>query len=460
MTKKLKEILAKKPEELTDVEKALLIKHRDELSDKQKKKFEKELGEEEDGQDDEDIDDEDDEDDEDEEDEDEDDEGITEGELKKLLDKNINSRADAIADRLVDKFFKGAKKERAKILEKGLTKEEKQKKADDVTREFMKALLAGDTARAKAMTTSTSGASPDDSKAGITIPTELLSEVLRFIPDYGICRREMRYLPFGGPGNTRDITALAASVRVFWTGEGAKKKSIQPTFAPVVQTLKKLAAICPMTEEILEDTLIPLNSLLGELFAEAIGIEEDYQFLAGVGSPWTGVLNNTSVNMVYQGVAGVENVTADDLLNMQDEIPTAALPGSKYILNRRSLNRIRKIKDLDGNYIYQRPSGGLPATIWDFPFELTDALPAPDAVQPGDPWIIFGNLKKCAILGDKQQIRVKILEEATITDTDDQTAINLGEQDEIAMRVVERVGYVLALPQGISVLKNEVESGS
>jgi HK97 family phage major capsid protein len=121
---------------------------------------------------------------------------------------------------------------------------------------------------------------------------------------------------------------------------------------------------------------------------------------------------------------------------------------------------LQQLKDNQGRYILQQPTDNAPGKIWGRPYELSDALPTPDEVQDGDPWIIFGDLKKSCILGDKQQIRVKILEEATITDTDSLTPINLAEQDMIAMRVVERVGYVCVLPEGISVLKNEIESGS
>jgi len=49
--------------------------------------------------------------------------------------------------------------------------------------------------------------------------------------------------------------------------------------------LKKLAAIVPMTEELLEDTGINLTSLVGELIAEEVAKAEDTQFLAGTGSP-------------------------------------------------------------------------------------------------------------------------------------------------------------------------------
>jgi HK97 family phage major capsid protein len=265
----------------------------------------------------------------------------------------------------------------------------------------------------------------------------------------------MLYLPFSGPGNSRKIPALGTSVSVFWTGEEAKKKSTQPKFNIVEQTLKKLAAIVPFTEEILEDSAINLTQLIATLFAEAVSKEEDIQFFAGVGTPWTGILNNGNVNVSYQAVVGVANVDADDLLDMQDEIPTGALNGAKYYLNRRTLNQIRKLKATDGHYIWQGPKDGTPGTIWNFPYELTDALPAPSEVETGDNYIIFGNLRMSCVFGDKGgQLRIKLLEEATINDTDDATGINLAEQDMVALRIVERVGYVLALPEAIVVLNS------
>jgi HK97 family phage major capsid protein len=465
----INELLKKKVEDLTEKEKEFLKKHEEDLSDKAKKKFAEVFDEKEDEDEDEEGDEEEGEGEGEEGDEDEDEDGIDKKSLVKLLDKNIDARMekkfDKISERLVSKFFAGVAESRKKIFEnETMTEDEKKisksKAADKKTREFMQALINKDYARAKAISTTTDGVSPNDANAGITIPTELLAEVLRFLPTYGICRRDMRYLPFSSPGNTRTIPALAASVKLFWTGEGAKKKSSQPKFSLVTQTLKKLAAICPLTEEILEDTAIPLTSLIGELFAEAIGVEEDAQFLAGTGAPWTGVLNNGLVNVCYQITAGTANVTADDLLNMKKGVPTSALPGCKYYFNPETEILLQQLKDKNGRYILQNPTDEAPGRLWGKPYELTDVLPTPDSVEEGDPWIIFGNLKKSCILGDKQRIRVKMLEEATITDTDDQTEINLGEQDMMAMRIVERVGYVCALPTGITVLKNEVESGS
>jgi HK97 family phage major capsid protein len=433
----IKDLLAKKIEELSVEEKAFLKEYAAELTAEQKTVYAEILDE-------------------------DDEKGMDIEAVKALVTASIQDSvskiSDKISDDIVSKFTAGAKEQRKRAIAGQAI--DKDAKADSKTREFMKALFAGDTARAKALTDSTAGTSPDDAQAGLTIPTELRNEVLRIAEaQYGLARKDMFYLPFSGPGNSRNVPALGTSVSVFWTGEGAKKKGTQPKFNLVAQTLKKLAAIVPMTEEILEDSAINLTTLLGALFAEAIAKEEDIQFFSGTGAPWTGILNNGNVNIVHQITGGVANLTADDLLDMQDATPTGAMNGAKYYMHRTVLNVIRKLKDLQGNYIYQNPGQGQPATIWNYPVELSDAFPAKNDVVDGSPYILFGNLKQAAIFGDKQQIRAKLLDQATVTDTDDQTTINLAEQDMIALRIVERVGYVLALPKAVTVLDSG-ESGS
>lgn len=378
--------------------------------------------------------------------------------LKTLLSKTagdaIAAKVDGISTELVGKFMEGVKTERAKAIDTKTAEKNKVKGAE--TRAFMRAMLAGDVAalksaeKAKAITDS----SVDDVQAGLTIPVELRNEVLRIAElQYGLARKEMLYLPFSGPGNSRVIPTLGTSVTVKWTGEAEKKQGTQPKFEIVTQILKKLAAIVPMTEEILEDSAIDIVALLGQLFAEAVSKEEDLQFFAGTGAPWTGILNNGSVNKVTQASGDATQLTADDLLDMIDATPTGALNGSKFYFHRSILSVIRKLKDKNGQYIYQAPANGLPGTIWNYAYETSDAFPALADIGTGDQYILFGNLKQGAIFGDKQQLRVKMLDQATVTDGDGSTVINLAEQDMVALRIVERVGYVIALPKALTVLE-------
>lgn len=451
---------------LTDDEKSLLKENQSLLSPAGRAKFQKEAGEaaadeeedEEEGEEEEEGDGDKDK---------KDDEELDEEGLKKMISKGvqdeISGKVDEIANQLVAKFVAGAKSQRSRVG----TGKKSVDKAGEQTRSFLKALVGKDYAAMKEIQKSivekaTFNSTDDsDARGGYLVPEELRAEVLRLSENfYGVARREMLYLPFTGPGNSRKIPTLASSVTVYWTDESAAKSGTNPTFGLVTQTLKKLAAIVPLTEEIIEDAAINITQLVAQLFAEAVAREEDIQFFTGTGSPWTGILNNGSVNSVNLGAGdGFEDVTADDLLDMIDETPAGALTGAKWYLHRHMLSVIRKLKDVtSGQYIYQRPGDGLPGTIWDYPYELVEAFPDNSTTGNDEPLMAFGNLKLAAVFGDKQQIRTKLLDQATITDGDGSTIINLAEQDMIALRMEERVGYVVAIPTAFTVLKTGLAS--
>jgi len=401
---------------------------------------------------------------EDEEEEKEDEDGIDEKALKDMISKSvqdeISSKVEKISDQLIEKFFAGAKEQRKKAIDTGVKTNDPGR---ETTRDFMKALLSNDKEKLLEMSkkTTTYNQATDNARGGYLVPDELRAEVLRVAEkQYGLARREFQYLPFSGPGDERKIPTLASSVSVTWVNEGASKTSTNPTFGLVTQTLKKLAAIVPMTEEILEDSLINITQLVAELFAEAVAKEEDTQFFNGTGSPWTGILNNGSVGSVsLAATLGMSSVSFEKLVDMQDSCPSGALIGAKYYMHRHVLSYLRKLRadavsasDGKGAFLLPPTKADL-EDILGFPIELSDALPSKTLTGVNKPFVIFGNLKMAAIFGDKQQIRAKLLDQATITDGDGQTTINLAEQDMIALRLEERVGYVLALPTAVVVLK-------
>ena len=404
-----------------------------------------------------------------EEEEEEEEEAVDEKALKAMISKSvqdeIGEQVDSISEKLVTKFFAGAKDQRKKVIDTG---EKKDTSGNETTRAFMKALLGRDKKALAAFNTkaTTYNYTGDDARGGYLVPEELQAEILRIAEaEYGIARRDFTYLPFSGPGNERKIPTLASSVSVSWVNEAGSKPGTNPTFGLVTQTLKKLAAIIPFTEEILEDSVINLTQLVATLFAEAVSKEEDIQFLYGTGAPWTGILNNGSVEVVALGAGeGVSDISFEKLIDMQDECASGALAGAKYYMNRTIYSYLRKLRAdavsaSDGKGMFLLPPNKKSIEdILDYPIELSDALPGKTLAGNSKPFVIFGNLKLAAIFGDKQQIRAKLLDQATITDGDGETTINLAEEDMIALRLEERVGYVLALPTAIVVLKTGAAS--
>lgn len=312
----------------------------------------------------------------------------------------------------------------------------------------------------------------DYTQGGYLIPSLLLAEVNRFAEEGGIARSDMRYLPFAGPGNSRYIPTLLTNVTVSWIDEGETKPKTKPYISRIQQTLKKLAAMVILTEEIVEDTVIDLVSFCSQLIGEAIAAEEDNQFFAGTGAPWTGIINDTNIeSLALAAGVGPLDMRPEALLALTVSIPATAVPGAKFYMNREvwaaiSARRSDSVAEGDakGGYLVQTPGQASPGMIWGFPVVLSDSLPSLSDLGYSDlgdfdgtctadePFLFFGNLSKCCAYGDKQGIRVKLLDQASVYDDND-TLINLAEQDMIALRVHKRVGYVTILPNGITILQ-------
>ena len=364
-----------------------------------------------------------------------------------------------------------------------LSKEEKEKKELELNNKWIRAFLTKKETELKKINAElkasidpvmhtgggTDEIDEDYTQGGYLIPSLLLAEVNRFVEEGGIARREFRYLPFAGAGNSRYIPTLLTSVVVDWIDEGETKPKTKPTISRVQQTLKKLAAMVILTEEIIEDTIINLVSFCGQLLGEAIAAEEDNQFFSGTGAPWTGLINDTAITaFALAAGAGPLDMRPEALLALTVSIPIGAVPGAKFYMHRTvwaaiCAHRADSVAEGDtkGSYLVQQPSQGSLGSIWGFPVTLVEAMPSmadlgygegDDECDPDEPFLIFGNLAKCVVYGDKQGIRVKLLDQASVYD-DNENLINLAERDMQALRVHKRVGYVTVLPSGLVILQ-------
>jgi len=317
--------------------------------------------------------------------------------------------------------------------------------------------------------------SEDYTQGGYLVPELFTAEIHRYAIDGGVARREMAYMPFVGAGNTRKLNYQVTNVAVTWIDEAEIKGKTKPTTGQITQTLETCAAICILTEDLVEDSAFNFVSWVAQLIAEAIAAEEDDQFFAGAGAPFTGILTTAgTVGYALDATVGPLNMAIESLLNVPNSIPTGAVAGAKFYMHRTVWAAICSRRsdsvaadDSRGLFLSQVPGQGTPSTIWGYPVVLTEALPSlgdiyntTDAVDVGqndltaegdEPFIIFGNLKKTCVYGDKKGIRVKLLDQATVTDSGG-NLINLAEQDMLAVRVHKRVGYAVVLASGICII--------
>jgi len=328
----------------------------------------------------------------------------------------------------------------------GQSAEAKGQESRQQSAEYLKALYEGDTAKVKAMSVGT------NADGGFLAPDYFASEVIRVAGNYGLIRRFAR--PWQMSGKTEKVPT-AGSVTTYRVNEKAKATSSQPTIGQVTLTAKKLVAMIPVSNELLEDANINLVDLLTILAGESLSKKEDDWGLNGLAAT-EGILQNTSVPVVTLGSGDVtyEAANFNDLIDVMNQMDENAIANARWVSSFSVFNGFRKLQSTTNEPILQNPGGGQPATLWNFPVVFSPVMPkTTDGSQAGKKFLTLANFDYM-MFGDRKQVTVEISKEATITDTDGSTAINLFEQDMSAVRVIERVDIQLAMPdKAFAVLK-------
>lgn len=327
----------------------------------------------------------------------------------------------------------------------------KRKALNDHFIAFAKALINGDDAKLKEMTTDATGTP----FAGYTVDTELSAEIRHLTTEYGVARREMMTIPL--TKGSYDANNLATDVTTYWVDEAGSIRSTEAVLGQESLTLKKLAVVVTLTAELLEDTEIDFISFLASRVAEGFAQMTDEAFFKGDGTgtfgSFTGLLIATDGNEVVMSGTTFASMDADDLMDMIDATPQGAQANAKFYYHRTIKSIIRKLKATDGTYIYQAPSQTGPATVWGRPEVLVEAMPSSSDTAADTSFVLYGDLKKACIFGFKSSgMKAARFNAGTVRNVANNADINLITTDREAIRWTERVGYIRILPLAVTKL--------
>lgn len=186
------------------------------------------------------------------------------------------------------------------------------------------------------------------------------------------------------------VTAAAHTEGGAVTDDGGK----DVTFAQ-----KQLGAFAFDTEwvrwsaELNSDSILNMESLLGELLGERLGRIANDKLTTGSGSSDVeGIVTNSVLGKTAAGAAAI---TADELIDLVHSVDPAYRSSTKtaIMINDSTLAAIRKLKDGDGNYLWSMGSyaAGIPQTILGYPVVVNTSMPS---LATGNKVALFGDMSK------------------------------------------------------------------
>lgn len=271
----------------------------------------------------------------------------------------------------------------------------------------------------------------------LVAPAEFLADVARNDGIYGVALRDARVRTV--TGNSLQLVKKSSGLQLVETGQGAPKPGTKMAFALDTVTLRKFTGISPYTEELDEDGAISIYDELVTDFSLARNKKADELVFT---DPTTGLANLQTV--VFGAGTTVADIDFDDMSTAINKIPRSARVGAKFYISNALEAVLRNVK-VTSTYAWGPAASDNPGTIWGYPYEVVDVLDEQNLALANQCYAIFGNLQNVTLIV-KKGLELKLLTEATVHGTDG-VAINLAEQDMVALRAVTRMNSVVQFPQ-------------
>lgn len=227
-----------------------------------------------------------------------------------------------------------------------------------------------------------------DSEGGFLVPDEFERTLVQELENENIFRTMAKIIQTSS--GDRKIPVVATKGSANWIDEEGMFEESDDSFTQVSIGAYKLGTMIKVSDELLNDSAFDLESYIATEFARRIGTKEEEAFFQGdgVGKP-TGILDDKGGAPVGVTTAGATAITADEVIDLFYSLRAPYRKNAVWVLNDSTVKAIRKLKDNQGQYLWQ-PSltAGTPDMILGRPVKTSGYMPS---VFAGAKTMAFGD---------------------------------------------------------------------
>ena len=274
-----------------------------------------------------------------------------------------------------------------------------------------------------------------DANGGYLVPTEFEKFIVDTLKEENVMRRLCKVIT---TDNERKIPVAATHSTAAWTAENAAYTESNPTFAQKTIDAYKLTDLVKVSIELLDDSAFDLEEYIAREFAYAFGTAEEQAFCVGTGTGQPTGLFTANGGTVGVTAASATAVTTDEVISLIYTLKAPYRKNAKFLMNDATVSTLRKLKDSNGQYLWQPAlHEGDHETLLGKKILTSPYMPE---IAAGAKVIMFGDLSYYWI-GDRQGITFKRLNE------------RYADMGQVGFLASKRVDGKLVLPEAIKVLQ-------
>lgn len=301
------------------------------------------------------------------------------------------------------------------------------------TVEFFAALYAGDGQKLQILSEGTAA------DGGYLVPEEFANVIIEDIRDLNIMRQFASVMTTNT--DTVHIPSLVSRPKAAWRAEKATKNTSTATFTENVLTPYSLAAIVPLSNELVADAQLGVGgsivNYIAGLMSTALSEKEEAAFWvgSGTGQP-TGIDGGAYTLRTFAAGAGAnDSQRADAIINAYSNTPQGYRNKGIWVGNMGTWGEVARLKDSQNRYLLTDLAGSNT--------QLLKGRPVYESNYLAGGTLIYADLSFYQIV-DREGISVQISNEATVGGS------SAFEKNLTYVRVEKRVDAELLLPAAVT----------
>lgn len=249
-----------------------------------------------------------------------------------------------------------------------------------------------------------------DSEGGYLVPDEYERKLVEALEDE-VFFRSLATVIRTSSGD-RKIPVVTSKGEAAWIDEGGQFPEDDDSFGQTSIGAYKLATMIKVSDELLNDSVFNIEAYISKEFGRRIGTKEEEAFFIGDGSGKPVGIFHTSGGAETGVTTSGSSITFDDVMDLYYSLRAPYRNKATFLLNDSTVKAIRKLKDGNGNYIWQ-PSvrEGEPDRILNRPYRTSIYVPE---IAAGNRIMAFGDFSYYWI-ADRQGRSFKRLNELFAT---------------------------------------------
>lgn len=275
-----------------------------------------------------------------------------------------------------------------------------------------------------------------DSEGGFLVPDEFEHTLIEGLMDENIMRGLVHVITTSS--GDRKIPIVTSRGSASWIEEEAHYPESDDAFGQISLSAHKVGCMIRISEELLHDSAFDMSAFITHEFARRVGAAEEEAIISGDGNHKpTGLLHATLGAENGVTAASSTAITADELIDLQHSLKASYRRKASFIMNDATIKLIRKLKDGNGQFLWQPGlMYGQPDTLLNQKVLTSNYMPLAAA---GNKAILYGDYSYYW-LADREGRSMQRLNEL------------YAETGQIGFRITQRVDGRLVLPEAVKTL--------